>query len=144
MLEDDFNIHIFLHNFSEFTTLEKNYFMILIGMKLFNFSKNFNFSISNLNDERYLANVTLGWKLGQYKFEKFKSKKILNNKNKNLQVSKNVKDLADVIFLVRDLINTPANLLGPKEINDIADDQFKKIVNSKKIYHSSVLKNNSL
>ena len=75
MLEDDFNIHIFLHNFSEFTTLEKNYFMILIGMKLFNFSKNFNFSISNLNDERYLANVTLGWKLGQYKFEKFKSKK---------------------------------------------------------------------
>ena len=132
MLEDDCNIHVFLHNFSEFTTLEKNYFMILIGMKLFNFSKNFNFSISNLNDERYLANVTLGWKLGQYKFEKFKSKKILNNKNKNLQVSKNVKDLADVIFLVRDLINTPANLLGPKEINDIANDQFKKIVNSKK------------
>ena len=140
MLEDDCNIHVFLHNFSEFTTLEKNYFMILIGMKLFNFSKNFNFSISNLNDERYLANVTLGWKLGQYKFEKFKSKKILNNKDKNLQVSKNVKDLADVIFLVRDLINTPANLLGPKEINDIANDQFKKIVNSKKIYQSSVLK----
>ena len=26
MLEDDFNIHIFLHNFSEFTTLEKKLF----------------------------------------------------------------------------------------------------------------------
>ena len=68
------------------------------------------------------------------------SQKILNNKDKNLQVSKNVKDLADVIFLVRDLINTPANLLGPKEINDIANDQFKKIVNSKKIYQSLVFK----
>ena len=42
--------------------------------------------------------------------------------------------------MVRDLINTPANLLGPKEINDIADDQLKKMVDSKKVYHSSVLK----
>ena len=134
MLEDDGNTYVFLHNFREFTILEQNYLMILIGMKLFNFSKNYNFSISNLNDKRFLANVTLGWELGHYKFDKFKTKKHLNNNNKNLNVPKDVRDLADVIFMVRDLINTPANLLGPKEINDIADDQLKKMVDSKTTY----------
>ena len=140
ILEEDGDIFIFLHNFSEFSDLEKNYFMVLIGLKLFEFSKEFNYKINNLKNKNFLENISLGWNLGKYKFERFKSKKIIYKHKKNLDISNISKSLSEIIFLVRDLINTPANYLGPREIQDFAYNHLKEIVDSKKVFKNLMLK----
>ena len=113
--------------------------MILIGLKLFDFSKEFNYKIRNLKNKNFLENISLGWNLGGYKFEKFKSKKITHKNKKNLDVSKVSKSLSNIIFLIRDLINTPANYLGPQEIQNFANNHLKEIVDSKKVFKNSKL-----
>ncbi|MEL7368704.1 MAG: leucyl aminopeptidase family protein [Myxococcota bacterium] len=62
--------------------------------------------------------AALGWALGSYRFQQFKSKKV---ETKTVLVWPDV-DRAEVtrlvesIFLVRDMINTPAGDLGPQEL----------------------------
>ena len=133
-LEEDGNIYLFLHNLSEFSDLEKNYFMVLIGLKLFEITGEFNYKISNLKNKNFIENISLGWNLGGYKFDKFKSKKITFKRKKSLDVSKVSKSLSDIIFLVRDLINIPANYLGPQEIQNFANGHLKKLVDSSKVF----------
>ncbi len=72
--------------------------------------------------------AALGWALGSYQFTAYKSagKKDLaslvwpDNADK-----KGVKSTAEAVFLVRDLVNTPANDLGPEEIADAAEKLVK-------------------
>lgn len=64
--------------------------------------------------------ATLGWCLGSYQFDRYKT---TTRRVANLVASKDI-DLssvlsaADATFLTRDLINTPANDLGPQEIEE--------------------------
>ena len=62
----------------------------------------------------------LAWSLAQYSFDKYKPNRALPRLLVvNDSVLPTVVIEAQAIFLVRDLINTPANDLGPKEMADI-------------------------
>lgn len=75
-------------------------------------------------DDGQATNAALGWALGSYYFGQLKSAK----KKKEFAPlvwpanadRKSVKRTAEAMYLVRDLVNTPANLLGPAEIADAA------------------------
>ncbi|MBL8713179.1 MAG: leucyl aminopeptidase family protein [Alphaproteobacteria bacterium] len=75
-------------------------------------------------DDAQATNAALGWALGSYYFGQLKSAK----KKKEFAPlvwpanadKKSVKRTAAAMYLVRDLVNTPANLLGPAEIADAA------------------------
>jgi len=64
--------------------------------------------------------ISLGWALGCYSFEKYKSAK--SNKGINKLVmpenanTKKLKSSIEAMFLARDLINIPANEMGPEEL----------------------------
>ncbi|MDA9272091.1 leucyl aminopeptidase family protein [bacterium] len=72
--------------------------------------------------------VLLVWSLAQYRFIRFKA---TDNLPRTLVVSKHLLPTllmrACAVFLVRDLINTPTNELGPRELADVvaqlADEQ---------------------
>jgi leucyl aminopeptidase len=64
------------------------------------------------------ASVTLAWLLGSYSFSRYKSKKpravklVLPPGVDGAEISR----IAEAVFLARDLINTPANDLGPDDL----------------------------
>jgi len=71
------------------------------------------------------AEAELGFRLGGYAFDGLKSAK----KTLALLAASEtpaVSTLVDAVFLTRDLINTPANLLGPAELADAADAVAKR------------------
>lgn len=65
----------------------------------------------------------LSWSLAQYRFQRYKNKvsepRILIVAKENLAA---VIRQAEAIFLVRDLINTPANDMGPEALSHIAEN----------------------
>ncbi|KTC65416.1 leucyl aminopeptidase (plasmid) [Legionella adelaidensis] len=69
----------------------------------------------------------LAWSLAQYRFDKYKNIEI---KPRLLAVTpeklEDVLKEADAIFLIRDLINTPASDLGPKELGEVVAHLAKK------------------
>jgi leucyl aminopeptidase len=72
--------------------------------------------------------AALGWALGSYQFGRYKSAKkkefaALAWPDKADRAY--VEQAASAVFLVRDLVNTPANDLGPEEIADAAADVAK-------------------
>lgn len=70
------------------------------------------------NDFPGVENFSLGWALGQYRYDRFKE----NKSAPRVLVwpkaadSKRVLRLANATYLVRDLINAPAETLGPAEL----------------------------
>jgi leucyl aminopeptidase len=67
----------------------------------------------------------LAWGLGSYEFTRYKKAK---RKPADLQLEPSAKvkaalDLRDAIFLVRDLVNTPTEDMGPEHLADIARAQ---------------------
>lgn len=67
--------------------------------------------------------AVVAWSLAQYRFDAYKKQEI----NPRLLVIKpddfnEIVALADAIFLVRDLINKPANDMGPKELASVMDE----------------------
>jgi leucyl aminopeptidase len=69
--------------------------------------------------------AALAWGLGSYEFTRYKKAR---RKPADLQVESSVKvkaalDLCDAIFLVRDLVNTPTEDMGPEHLADIAREQ---------------------
>lgn len=69
-----------------------------------------------------LDNMALGWILGGYRFDTFKKKgkfpariSLFGDYNKE-----RISALANATFLTRDLINTPANILGPEALAQAA------------------------
>jgi leucyl aminopeptidase len=69
--------------------------------------------------------AALAWGLGSYEFTRYKKAK---RKAADLQLEPSAKvkaalDLRDAIFLVRDLVNTPTEDMGPEHLADIAREQ---------------------
>src|ERR1700748_2871450 len=68
------------------------------------------------------ANAALAWRLGLYAFDRYKKHKarplklVLPNNVDGEEISR----IADGVTLARDLINTPPNDMGPKELADAA------------------------
>ena len=62
----------------------------------------------------------LAWGLAQYKFVRYKANR-LDAKTLSLSAEKltTVSALCDAVFKVRDLINTPAEDMGPKDLGDV-------------------------
>jgi leucyl aminopeptidase len=70
------------------------------------------------------AQLALGWALTQYQFDHYKSAK--GDDVRTLMVSEGtdiaaITAKADAAFLVRDLVNTPAEDMGPAELQDSAE-----------------------
>ncbi|HWF64508.1 MAG TPA: hypothetical protein VN685_07860, partial [Rhizomicrobium sp.] len=68
------------------------------------------------------GNAALAWRLGLYAFDRYRKPKVRHLK---LVLPKDVDGeeisrIADGVFLARDLINTPPNDMGPKELADAA------------------------
>ncbi|MEE2693958.1 MAG: leucyl aminopeptidase family protein [Pseudomonadota bacterium] len=70
-----------------------------------------------------LGGLGMGWALGAYQFDQYKAAK----RRPGLLVVPDAKELrearilAGAVWLVRDLINTPANDMGPEELAGVAD-----------------------
>lgn len=82
----------------------------------------------NLNkDEATLA--AMGWEFGQYKFDKYKTS--AKTDDKKLVWPQNAdKDAVTIttqaIFMIRDMINTPTNDMGPDDLEKICRDLTKQ------------------
>ena len=127
-------INVLLTNFN-LDQLQMNYFLFLVGKKLYNVCDSGSYEI-NINGGAKLnkKNIALGWEIESYKFQKFKSTTSKIPTKRLHQVNKEIKYLKEIFFFVRDLINLPANILGPSEIFNSTKKflsnnfEFKKIV----------------
>ena len=107
-----------LAKISHLNNLEKNYRLLLIGSAIRRYCKTGVFFVDYFGCSKTdIKNFYLGWSLSYYSFDKFKS---VAKNNKNAIIShkfqKEINLLSESYFFVRDLINTPANILGPNEI----------------------------
>lgn len=78
--------------------------------------------------------AALGWALGSYQFNRYKSgrKKSFSSLVWPNKADKNfVQAAADAVFLVRDLVNTPANDLGPEELAAAGKTLVKSFKNAR-------------
>ena len=122
----DEKILVFLNSMKNFSKLEFNHNLIWVGVKLYNFCTNDTFEIVNTEVVDVSENISLGWCMGEYKFTKFKSN---FQKKKNSKLTNITKDQildSKTFSLVRDLVNTPANILGPRELFKEAKKIFSK------------------
>ncbi len=79
-------------------------------------------SVDGKPAQNELDSLALGWILGGYRFDTYKKKDKLPAR---LYLSadyneKRIRALAEATFLTRDLINTPANILGPEALAEAA------------------------
>lgn len=137
------SICVFLDEILHLNKFQKNYYLFHIGAKLNKFCKQGSFFIDYFGSkELNERNLHLGWELANYRFEKFK---IVKKKRNAPSLFHNHQNQVDnekrVFYFVRDLINTPANVLGPNEIFNAARDFLKNSYNSKKISGSLLKKN---
>lgn len=79
-------------------------------------------------NEHDATQAAIGWALGQYRFNKYTGGK--NETNKLVMPpkadEKQVKSTISAVTLVRDLVNTPANDLGPEELSKVAHSLAKE------------------
>ena len=116
-----------LSKISNLNNLQKNYKLLLIGQAIKKICKTGNFIVDYFGCKKTdIKNFYLGWSLADYDFEKYKSKKKNKNKIKIFhKYEKEIKLLSESYFFTRDLINTPANILGPNEIFESAKKFLK-------------------
>ena len=74
------------------------------------------------------ANAAFAWDLGSYQFTRYKKGK---RKPADLQVEAGERvrrslELAHAVRLVRDMVNTPAEDMGPEDLSDIAREQAER------------------
>ncbi len=135
IFKENESIYVCLHQIVHLNKLQKNFFLLQVGIKLINFCKKGKYYIKYFGDKNLEEiNLCLGWELGKYKFDKFKIKN--RNKTDADLISKfesQTKKDKKVFFFVRDLINTPANFLGPDEIYNLGRAFLKMNFSSKKI-----------
>ncbi|MGA7714123.1 MAG: leucyl aminopeptidase family protein [Rhizomicrobium sp.] len=80
------------------------------------------YRIAGLPDSISPADATLSWILGAYHFGRYRAKKkptpklVVPAGVDGAEISR----IAEGVFLARDLINTPANDMGPQELSDAA------------------------
>lgn len=72
--------------------------------------------------------ATLGWALGQYRFDRYrKSEEGLRELIWPVEADREfVKAQASAIYLTRDLVNTPSSDMGPRELADTAKELAKE------------------
>ena len=76
------------------------------------------YRLHGVEDEARLKDLALGWALGAYRFERYKKSErpapalLLENERVRAEVARE----AEAIYLVRDLINTPADDMGPAQL----------------------------
>ena len=76
--------------------------------------------------------AALGWLLAQHRFDAFRSKKEEAERGPRVLVTgepakiETTVRLADAVALVRDLVNTPAGVLGPAELEEAVRAQAKR------------------
>lgn len=124
----DEEILINISKISHFNTLQKNYKLLLIGQAVRNFCKSRDFFIHYFGCKKTNIKIfLLGWSLADYNFENYKSKKKKKDYAKiHHHFEKEVNSMCESYFYTRDLINTPANILGPREILQSAKKFLKK------------------
>ena len=122
----DENLFISLHLINSSTLLEFNHNLTWVGVKLFNYCVSGDYEIVNPEVIDKPENIYLGWCLGNYEFLRFKSKSKEKKEVKLLNVKDEQISEALAISLVRDLINIPANKLGPSELQKEARKLFSK------------------
>ena len=107
-----------LSKISNLNSLQKNYKLLLIGQAIKKLFKTGSFFVDYYGCKKTdIKNFYLGWSLADYTFEKYKSKKKNKSEVKILhEFEKEIKLTSESYFFIRDLINTPANILGPNEI----------------------------
>ena len=77
--ESNSKVYVFLNTLNGFSQLEFAYNLLWVGVKLNNFCKEGNYSIMNIKELNCYENLLLGWCLGEYTFEMYKSKKKKKN-----------------------------------------------------------------
>ena len=92
-----------------------------------------------LEGEHDVAAAVLGFCLGGYHFAAFRPAKRAFARLVPPSGSEAALDLARAIFMVRDLINTPANLLGPAELADAAEALARRFAASVRRIEGSAL-----
>ena len=117
-----------LSKISNLNILQKNYKLLLIGQAIKNFCKSGDFFVDYFGCKKAdIKNFFLGWSLASYSFEKYKS---IKKKKDDAKIYHNheteVTHLCESYFYTRDLINTPANILGPNEILQSAKKFLEK------------------
>ena len=135
-------ILVFLNFIKDFTKTEFNHNLIWVGTKLYKFCNDETYEIANPEAVNASHNIYLGWSLGHYNFENFKSKAKKEKKNKLLNIKKDQIIDAECIKIVRDLINSPANVMGPNELNISAKKALSKYVNKIIVIEGKNLKKN--
>ena len=135
-------ILVFLNFIKDFTKTEFNHNLIWVGAKLYKFCNDETYEIVNPETVSASHNIYLGWSLGHYTFENFKSSAKKEKKNKLLNIKKDQIIDAECIKIVRDLINSPANVMGPNELNISAKQIFSKYVNENIVIEGKKLKKN--
>ena len=129
-----------LAKISHLSNLEKNYKLLLIGSAIRRYCKSGVFFVDHFGCSKTDIKIFyLGWSLSYYSFNKFKS---VTKNNKNAIIShkfqKEIKLLSESYFFIRDLINTPANILGPNEIfkeakNFLKDFTLTKLLSGREL-----------
>ena len=135
-------ILVFLNFIKDFTKTEFNHNLIWVGTKLYKFCNDETYEIANPEAVNASHNIYLGWSLGHYNFKNFKSKAKKEKKNKLLNIKKDQIIDAECIKIVRDLINSPANVMGPNELNISAKKALSKYVNKNIVIEGKNLKKN--
>ena len=135
-------ILVFLNFIKDFTKTEFNHNLIWVGTKLYKFCNDETYEIANPDAVNASHNIYLGWSLGHYNFENFKSKVKKEKKNKLLNIKKDQIIDAECIKIVRDLINSPANVMGPNELNISAKKALSKYVYKNTVIEGKNLKKN--
>jgi leucyl aminopeptidase len=102
---------------------------VWVGIGLKNEATALTHAVNRLPEGRYTTTTPLStqallsWSLAQYKFDRYKKNptapKILSLTETDFQIT--VAE-AEAIFLVRDLINTPTNDMGPAEMADVLEN----------------------
>mgnify|MGYP001160760424 CR=1 FL=1 len=138
--ESNSKVYVFLNTLNGFSQLEFAYNLLWVGVKLNNFCKEGNYSIMNIKELNCYENLLLGWCLGEYTFEMYKSKKKKKLKKSLSNLTDKIRKKADAIFTVRDLINLPANLLGPNELYASVKNKYLRSFDKKILVKDEKLK----
>lgn len=102
------------------------------------------FELKDISDKEEIEKLILGWGLGCYKFDKYKTGEKTKNVWPILRLPKGfekhtILNLLSGIFTCRDLINEPSNKLGPQELVERAKDIAKEFKAECKIIHDKDL-----
>ena len=128
-------IYVCLHQIAHLDKMQKNFYLFNVGKKLRNFCNDKNYEIKYFGDNSLNINcLILGWHLMEYSFDNFKTNKTIKKKLNLISKDKTQIELEkEAYFFIRDIINTPANILGPNEILKQGKVFLKKYFSVKKI-----------